>query len=184
MWATVFRVARVQGPEENAAIVSRVVRIVVVALALCAASSLALAVEGGHWWSMRDVSIGPQASSQCFGGDCQAASLEWVGGSGAWIRFGVATWGAGLVGVLCLIGMAAAVASRRAGRLPAKMVIAAAVAATAVGAAFVSQFPGVPGMGIDRGVFFYFGGVVLAVAAAVGTLRVRSRPIAGAAGAT
>jgi hypothetical protein len=109
-------------------------------------------------------------SAQCFGGDCQRASLDWVG-SGAWERFGVAAWGAGLIAAFCLVGLAGAIASKRRGALVAKMVIAAAFAATGAGAAFVGTFPGVPGMSMSFGVYLYFGAVLVAVASAIVTLR-------------
>jgi len=157
--------------EENAPIVNRTHRIATIVLALAAASGFAIAGVGAPWWSMPDVSIGPMYSAQCFGGECQRASLDWVGGSGSWARFGVAAWGAGLIAALCLAALAAAIASKRRGALIAKMVIAAAVAATGAGVLFVSSFPGVPGMSISFGVYLYFGAVLLAVAAAVVTLR-------------
>jgi hypothetical protein len=145
-------------------------RAVAVGLALIGACALAIAVEGGRWWSMPDVSVGPAWSSHCFGGPCE--SMDWVGGDGSWFRFSVASWAAGLIGAACLVGLASALASKRSGRLLAKMVIAAALAAIVAGAAFVMTFPHVPGMGVDRGVILYFGGVLLALAAAAATLRV------------
>lgn len=153
--------------------VNRRNRITIVVLALAAASAFAVSGVGMPWWSMPDVTIGTTYSAQCFGGDCQRAALDWVGGGGGgtWMRFGVATWGAGLIAAACLVGLAAAVASRRTGRLVAKMVLAAAVAATGAAIAFVGSFPGVPGMSIDLGAYLHFAAVLIAVAAAVVTLR-------------
>jgi hypothetical protein len=151
---------------------SRTVRV----LALAAACALAISVEGGHWWSTDEASIGPAAGAQCFGGNCEPTSLDWVGGSAGWIRWGAATHAAGMVGALVLVILAATLASRRRGRLPAKMTIAAALAAVGAGAAFVGTFPGFPGtlgMRTDRGMWLYFGGVVVAAAAAALVLRAR-----------
>jgi len=158
-------------------IVTRIVRIIIVLLALGAASSLAVAVEGTRWWSRPEVSIGPASSSQCFGGECQRASLDWVPDvDGTWIRIGVATWGAGLVSAACAIGLAAALASKRGGRLLARMMIAAALAAAIVGVLFIAKFPGVPGMSLDAGALLYFGGVIVAALLAITTLRLSRAP--------
>lgn len=151
--------------------VNRRNRITTMVLALAAASAFAVSGVGVAWWSMPDVTIGTTYSAQCFGGECQRAGLDWVGGGGSWTRFGVATWGAGLIAAACLVGLAGAIAARRTGRLVAKVVLASAVAATGAAVAFVGSFPGVPGMSIDLGVYLHFAGVLLAVAAAVVTLR-------------
>ena len=149
-------------------------RIATVVLALGAASALAIAGAGLPWWSMTDVAIGPTYSARCFGGDCERISLDWVGDP-SWSRFGVATWGAGLIAAACAVVLAAAVASRRTGRLAAKVSIMSAVCATAAGGAFVGTFPGdggmTNGMRHDLGGYLYFAGVVLAVTAAVLALR-------------
>jgi hypothetical protein len=151
-------------------LVPRGARIITIVLPLAAACGFAIAVVGLPWWSMPEVTIGPMSSAKCFGGECSRAGLEWVG-SGSWIRFGVATWGAGLIATACLIGLGAAMAAKRAGALIAKMVIAAGLAATAAAGAFVGTFPGVPGMSMSIGVYVYFGAVLVAVTAAVMTLR-------------
>jgi hypothetical protein len=151
-------------------LVPRRARITTIVLALAAASGFAFAVVGLPWWSMPEVTIGPTYSGKCFGGECTQAGLEWVGG-GNWIRYGAATWGAGLIATACLVGLAGAMAAKRSGALVAKMVIAAALAATVAAGAFVATFPGVPGMSIAVGVYVYFGAVLVTVAAAVVTLR-------------
>jgi hypothetical protein len=149
-------------------------RIATVVLALGAASALAIAGVGLPWWSMTDVSIGPTYSARCFGGDCERIALDWVGDP-SWSRFGVATWGAGLIAAACAVVLAASVASRRTGRLAAKMSITSAMCATGAGAAFVGTFPGdsgmTSGMRHDLGGYLYFAGVLLAVVAAVVALR-------------
>ena len=149
---------------------NRTQRITTIVLALVAASGFAIAGVGAPWWSMPDVSILPMYTAKCFGGACDRVPQDWVG-DGSWARFGVAAWGAGLIAAFCLAALAGAIASKRRGNLLAKMVLAAALAATAAGGAFVATFPGVPGMSISFGVYLYFGAVLLAVAAAVITLR-------------
>ncbi len=158
----------------SAPVVKASSRIATVILALGAASAFAIAGAGLPWWSMSDVSIGPTYSMRCFGGDCERIALDWVGDP-SWSRFGVATWAAGLIAAACAIVLAAAVASRRTGRLAAKVTIMSASCATAAGGAFVGTFPGdggmTTGMRHDLGGYLYFAGVLLAVIAAMVALR-------------
>jgi hypothetical protein len=146
-------------------------RWIIVTLALVAASAFAVSVWAGRWWSIGDVAIGPFGSKQCFGGDCRPTKLTWVGGSTSWIRMGMATWAGGLMSMLVLMIVAAAVAAKRVPRLAARTALVAIVTAVVSGIAFIALYPGVDGSGVDRGLYLFVGAVVLGVAAAIGVLR-------------
>ncbi|MDQ3365559.1 MAG: hypothetical protein M3680_09035 [Myxococcota bacterium] len=148
-------------------------RWVTVGLALIAATAFGLAVQLGRWWSVADVQIGPFGSRHCFAGDCQPAGLGWIGNP-QWMRFGIATWAAGLIALFVLVLLAAGVASRRVPRLVAKCALVSIVTATLVATGFVALFPGVPGASLDRGIWLFAVAVVTGVAAAVTVLRARS----------
>ena len=116
------------------ALVKRGTRAAAVILALIGATALLIAGQSSTWWSAPEVSVsvGPTSSWVCFGDACQRSGLDWIPSSASWARFGVAVWAAALIGAVCLIALAGSVAARKGGgRLPAKMVIAAAVAAIA-----------------------------------------------------
>lgn len=149
----------------------RSTRILSIALALLGASAFAIAVEGGRWWTLEEVSIGPVSTTQCFGGDCAKTGFEWMGPGGPWIRWGAATYAAGLAAAFVLITLAAALASRRTGRLAAKVSISAGATAVAVAGIFIYTFPPLPGMVMGRGIWMYGGGAALAIAAALVALR-------------
>ena len=148
----------------------------IVALALAAATSFAMAVQGGRWWQVGEVSIGPFGSRHCFGGGCQRGGLGWVGADARWERIGIAVGAACLIAMLVLLVVAAAVAARRVPRLAAKTTLVAIATALVVGIAFVVQFPGIDGAGLGRGLGLYAAGVVLGLAAAIGVLRARPLP--------
>ena len=76
--------------------------------------------------------------------------------------------------------LAAALASRRTGRLAARVVVAATLTAVVTGAAFIVGFPGMAGMHVDHGVWLYAGGVALAAVTAVVVLRAARRAEAAA----
>jgi hypothetical protein len=171
-----FDVAGPARSEQNASIMSRPVRALSIALALAGASALAIAVEVGRWWSEGDISIGPVSGWRCFGGaPCSRTDLGWVGGSDTWVRFGTATYAAGLVAAATLVILAAALASKRTGRLAARVVVAATLTAVVAGSVFIGAFPGLAGMHVDHGVWLYGGGVALAAVAAAVVLRAARR---------
>ncbi len=149
-------------------------RWIIVALALVAASAFAMSVQAGRWWSVGDVEIGPFGSRQCFGGACRPTSLSWIGGSERWARAGIATWAGSLIAMLVLLIVAGAVAARRVPRLAARVALVAIATSLAAGVGFIAQFPGVPGAGVDRGLFLFGGAIVVGVVAAAATLRLRS----------
>ena len=145
-----------------------------VAAALVAASGFALSVQGGHWWSIGDISIGPLGARSPFGG---LGGFSWAGGSARWERFGIATSAAGLIAMFVLIVVAGALAARRVPRLAAKTAVASIATAALAGTAFVVARPhnGLP-FELDRGVALFGLGVIAGALAAAGVLR--SRPVA------
>ncbi|HTR49633.1 MAG TPA: hypothetical protein VMJ10_02935 [Kofleriaceae bacterium] len=145
----------------------------VVAIGLVGAVALAISVQAGVWWSVGDgtVTIGPFGSHQCFGGDCGGSGLGWIGGSDLWMRSAIATGVAGALASLLLVALAGACAARRVPRVLARMALSTLAAAVACAAYFVSQFPGVAGAGVDRGLVLYAIGVVAGAGAAIAVLR-------------
>src|SRR5262245_14143175 len=90
-------------------------RWLLVGIALISASSFALSVQGGRWWSIGDakigdVAIGPLGAQSAFGG---AGGLSWAGGDARWERLGSATWAAGMIAMFVLVVVAGALAAKR-----------------------------------------------------------------------
>lgn len=142
-----------------------------IGVALVAASGFALSVQGGRWWSIGDVSVGPLGANSPFGG---LGGFSWAGGSARWERFGTATFAAGLIAMFVLIVVAGALAAKRSPRLAAKTAVVAIATAALVGTAFVVARPhnGLP-FELDRGALLFFGAVVTGAIAAAGVLRAR-----------
>ncbi len=140
---------------------------------MVAASAFAVSVQAGRWWTIGDVDIGPFGAHTTFGGPMNLARFA---SSDRWARFGIATWAAGLVAMLVLVVLAAAVAAKRVPRLAAKTSLVAIVTATLVAIAFYTGFPSVElPASVDRGVPIFVAGIVLGVAAAVLVLTNRAR---------
>lgn len=141
----------------------------VVAGALVGASSFALSVQGGRWWTLGDVEIGPLGSKTPFGGP---GGLSWAGSSVRWVRFGAATWGAGMIAMFVLIVVAGALAANRVPRLAAKTALVAIATAALVAAGFLAARPvnGFP-FELGRGVALFGAGVMFGVLASAGVLR-------------
>jgi hypothetical protein len=140
-----------------------------IGLALAGASAIALAGVGMPWWSSEAVSVGPTYAAVCFGGECERQSLDGMG-SASWERFGITTWGAGLIAMISLVVLAAALASHRPGRLAAKVALAGMLVAVATAAAFVLSFPAdgkTIGMTMGPGLFLHFAGALLGTSAAL-----------------
>jgi hypothetical protein len=152
---------------------ARRTRWTLIAIALVGASAFALAVQGGQWWSIGDVTIGPLGARSPFGG---VGGFSWAGGSPRWERFGYATFAAGLIAMFTLIVVAGALAAKRVPRLAAKTAVVAIATAALVGTAFVTARPhnGLP-FAIDRGVALFAAAVIAGALAAAGVLR--SRPV-------
>jgi hypothetical protein len=154
-------------------------RWIIVALALVAASAFAVAAIAGRWWSIGDVAeIGPFRSLRCFGegGECEAAGLNWIGGSERWMRTGMGAWAGCLISTFVLCVTAAAVAAKRIPKLAAKTSLVSVATAALAGTAFIVQFPGVEGAKIDRGIYLFAIGIVLGAIAAISVLRARPEP--------
>ncbi|HEY5950597.1 MAG TPA: hypothetical protein VIV40_34130 [Kofleriaceae bacterium] len=133
-------------------------------LALASAVSFAIAVQSA-WWSIAEVSIGPFGTRHCFSGECRESGLAWIGGSELWMRSAVASRAAGYIAMFVLLMFAGALAAKRVPKLVARGALAAIVTATATGAYFAINFPGVGGAAMSYGVFVYAAAVVLGVAA-------------------
>jgi hypothetical protein len=144
-------------------------RWLVVAEALVAASAFALSVQGGRWWTIGDVEVGPLGSKSPFGG---LGRLSWAGSSARWERFGAATWGAGMIAMFVLIVVAAAVAAKRRPRLAARTALVAIATAALASAGFLGTRPlnGLP-FELGRGVALFGAGMVFGVVASAGVLR-------------
>jgi hypothetical protein len=159
-------------------------RWIVVVLALAGATCLAVAVMSprvGPWWTVGEIAaIGPGGTSVCMpGAECTRDDLDWIGGGELWRRAGVATMAAGVIAALALVAVAAALASRRRGRLAAGAAISAIATAVAAGTVFVAAFPGLGVTGLDvvtappsldRGALLHLAGAVAGLTAAVITL--------------
>jgi len=146
-------------------------RWLLVAAALIAASGFALSVQGGRWWSIGDVSLGPLGARSPFGG---MGGFSWAGGTARWERFGIATTTAGLIAMFVLIAVAGALAAGRVPRLAAKTAVVAIAVAGLAGTAFVLGRPdnGLP-FTLDRGAALFAGAVIAGAIAAAGVLRAR-----------
>jgi hypothetical protein len=90
------------------------------------------------------------------------------------MRFGIATWGAGLIATFVLLVLAARVAAKKIPRLAAKTTLVATATAAIVGLLFILKFPDerLPAAELARGAVFYVVAIVLAVLAAISVLRV------------
>jgi hypothetical protein len=150
-------------------------RWLLIATSLAAAGGFALSVQGGRWWSISDVAIGPLGARSPFGG---LGGLSWAGGSAQWERFGIATYAAGLIAMGVLIFLAGALAAGRVPRLAARTAVVAVGVAALVGSRFAA---GVPNSGLpfelDRGFWLFAGAVIAGALAAWGVLRA-ARPAA------
>lgn len=146
-------------------------RWLVVACALISASAFALSVQAGRWWTISDVEVGPYGSRSPFNGQ---GDLAWTGGSTQWLRFGKATWAAGLIAMFVLIVIAGATAARRAPKLAAKTALVATMTAMLAGIGFLATRPenGMP-FAIDRGVPLFAVAIVTSVIASLSVLRIR-----------
>jgi hypothetical protein len=141
-----------------------------IALALVAGIAFAISVQGGRWWVIGDAEIGPFGATRCDG--CEPAGLAWLGAGEQWIRFGVATWAAGLISLCVLLVLAAAVAARRVPRTIARMALVSIATATIAGGVFYAQFPRdqFPA-DIARGMWLFIIAIACGIGAAVAVLR-------------
>jgi hypothetical protein len=140
--------------------------------ALAGSCALALSVHRGHWWEIDNTAIGPFGWLRCFEHDCETGDLRRVGND-LWTRLGKATWAGGLIAMIALLALAAAVAAKRRPVLVAKTSLVALATATAAGIAFVVMFPGLAGAEIGHGVWLFGAGIVAGTIAAIGVVRAR-----------
>jgi hypothetical protein len=145
-----------------------------VALAVLAASAFALSIQDGHWWSMGEVTIGPFGAHHCFGGDCRATGLAWIGASEFWMRTAIATGSAGLLAAGLLVLVGAGAAAGRVPRLVARMALVAVATAAVAGGYFFTAFPGIgpAHAAVGRGVLLF--ALAIPLGAAAGLLVVRA----------
>jgi hypothetical protein len=148
-------------------------RLLPLILALAGACAFAFAVQTA-WWSAGGVSIGPFGSRHCFSGECSEGGLAFLGGTDLWMRAGVAARAAGYITMFILIIVAGALAAKRVPTVFARSSLVATLTAAASGGYFLFAFPGAS-LGneesVGAGVFLFVGAIVLAIAAAVLTLR-------------
>ena len=150
-----------------------------IAIALVSALAFAMSVQGGRWWTIGDAAeVGPFGAKRCFDGDCVPAGMQWLGASDRWVRFGMATWAAGLLCAAMLVVLAAALAAKRIPRLVAKSTAVALGTAMIVGAVFAAQYPGadLAESSFGRGTYFYAVAIVLGAVATVTVLRRAKSP--------
>lgn len=83
----------------------------------------------------------------------------------------MATWAGGLVTAFMLVVMAAGLAAKRIPKLVAKSVLVSIATASLAGTVFLATFPGVEGASLARGAWLFFGGIVLALGAAIFVLK-------------
>lgn len=141
-------------------------------LAVAAASAFALSAQGGRWWSIGEVAIGPFGAHSPYGG---AGGLSWAGGSPRWERFGVATGAGSLIAMFVLLVVAGAVAANRAPRLAARTAFVAIATASLAAIGFVATRPdGLP-FALDRGVALFAVAVVTGVLGSLAVLRAPAR---------
>jgi hypothetical protein len=149
-------------------------RWIAVGLALLGATALAIAVQGGGWWSVGDgTAIGPTGTKACMAGECGRHGLEWIGGSELWRRAAIATTAAALIAAFALVALAGSLAAKRRGTLAAGATLTATLTAAVAGVVFVATFPGTDAIGSGQpaslagGALLFLAGVVVSIAAAV-----------------
>jgi serine acetyltransferase len=78
---------------------------------------------------------------------------------------------AGLVSMVALLGLAAAIAAGRVPKLVARTTLVAIATAIFTGSYFVFGFPGVPGASIGQGLILFIAAIVIGVVPAIRVLR-------------
>lgn len=149
------------------------VRWITLAAALLAASAFQLSVWVAAWWSIDTVTVGPLGSFACFGGECRARGLDWIGAGERWERAAFATGAVGLFATALLVVLAAAVATKRSAKTVVRMTLVAVATALVCGCYMVATFPGMPGMQLGGGGAVFGVGIALGGVAAVLALRMQ-----------
>jgi hypothetical protein len=152
----------------------RSVQITGAVVAALAAVLIIVGTISPSWWTAEkgvvEERIGLRAIELCAGDECQARSLEGLGGgSEAWPALGqLATLIGSLAGLLLAVAATCALIYRgrgwpaRLGRVAATVSLVALV----VGAAFAWTYPGFGGLGAGPALIAYLGGAALGVGSA------------------
>jgi hypothetical protein len=143
-------------------------RWIVIALALAAATAFAVSAEGGRWWTIGDVDVGPFGSHSPFAG---AGGLDWAGGGVRWVRFGAASGAAALIAMFVLIIMAGRLAARKLPKLAAKTALVAIATSLAAAIGFTATRPDGLEFAIGSGIAWLAAAIVVGLAAAIAVVR-------------
>ncbi|HET9992600.1 MAG TPA: hypothetical protein VFQ65_28900 [Kofleriaceae bacterium] len=140
-----------------------------VATAVISAALLAISVWVGNWWTIGGLEIGPFGAHECFSGDCRPTSIS--GAPELWQRCGTAVWAGGMLSMILLLGIAAALAARRVPKMLAKSSLTAIATTALAGAYFIVKLPAPAGMTVGQGVYLFVAAVVLAFVTPIRVLR-------------
>ncbi|MEP6862043.1 MAG: hypothetical protein ABJE66_15570 [Deltaproteobacteria bacterium] len=142
-----------------------------VAIAVISAALLAISVWVGNWWSVGGLEIGPFGAHECFSGDCRPTTIS--GAPELWQRCGTAVWAGGIMSMILLLAIAAAIAAKRMPKMLAKSSLTAIVTTGLVGAYFIAKLPAPTGMQVGQAVYLFVVAVVLAFVTPIWVLRQR-----------
>lgn len=142
-----------------------------VAIAVISAALLAISVWVGNWWTVGGLEIGPFGAHQCFNGDCRPTTIS--GAPELWQRCGTALWAGGLLSMIFLLAVAAALASKRMPKTLAKSSLTAIATTALAGAYFIAKLPAPTGMTVGQGVYLFGVAIVLAFVTPIWVLRQR-----------
>jgi hypothetical protein len=142
-----------------------------VAIAVISAALLAISVWVGNWWSVGGLEIGPFGAHECFSGDCRPTTIS--GAPELWQRCGTAVWAGGIMSMILLLAIAAAIAAKRLPKMLAKSSLTAIVTTGLAGAYFIAKLPAPTGMQVGQAIYLFVAGVVLAFVTPIWVLRQR-----------
>jgi hypothetical protein len=142
-----------------------------VAIAVISAALLAISVWVGNWWSVGGLEIGPFGAHECFSGDCRPTTIS--GAPELWQRCGTAVWAGGIMSMILLLAIAAAIAAKRLPKMLAKSSLTAIVTTGLAGAYFIAKLPAPTGMQVGQAIYLFVAGVILAFVTPIWVLRQR-----------
>jgi hypothetical protein len=125
----------------------------------------------GNWWSVGGLEIGPFGAHECFSGDCRPTTIS--GAPELWQRCGTAVWAGGIMSMILLLAIAAAIAAKRLPKMLAKSSLTAIVTTGLAGAYFIAKLPAPTGMQVGQAIYLFVAGVVLAFVTPIWVLRQR-----------
>lgn len=108
---------------------------------LGAACALVVATQILPWWSFSEAVVYLTRAERCFGGECQATGMRWLGASAWWHRLAAAAFGAGLFTALLALFVAGARAAGRIPRLAAASLLVGVLTSLACGIGAWVSFP-------------------------------------------